>query len=161
MDKKRPATAEWSTAKLRRVDAPSAFRLTHTTPSGDLRYRSLNKDAFTVGWICALETELAASVAMLDEEFLDLPDISDDSNAYTLGRMGEHNIVLVCLPAGTTGTNAAAAAATNMIRSFPRIRFGLMVGIGGGAPDEPSNDPRNDIRLGDVVVSCPTVDSSK
>ncbi|KAL6831272.1 putative kinesin [Trichoderma sp. SZMC 28015] len=47
-----------------------------------------------------------------------------------------------------------------MMRSFPRIRFGLMVGIGGGAPDEPSNDPRNDIRLGDVVVSCPTVDSS-
>ncbi|OPB37494.1 hypothetical protein A0O28_0044060 [Trichoderma guizhouense] len=47
-----------------------------------------------------------------------------------------------------------------MMRSFPRIRFGLMVGIGGGAPGEPSNDPRNDIRLGDVVVSCPTVDSS-
>ncbi|UKZ46067.1 hypothetical protein TrVGV298_000264 [Trichoderma virens] len=46
-----------------------------------------------------------------------------------------------------------------MMRSFPNIRFGLMVGIGGGAPAKPSNNPRDDIRLGDVVVSCPTVDS--
>ncbi|PKK54199.1 hypothetical protein CI102_1003 [Trichoderma harzianum] len=160
MEKKRPATAEWSTAKLRRVDAPFAFPLTHTTPVAGFRPRSLNKDAFTVGWICALEAELAASVAMLDEEFRNLPEIPGDSNTYTLGRMGDHNIVMVCLPAGTTGTNAASMTATNMMRSFPKIRFGLMVGIGGGAPDEPSNDSRNDIRLGDVVVSCPTVDSS-
>ncbi|KAL7934069.1 putative kinesin [Trichoderma chlorosporum] len=46
-----------------------------------------------------------------------------------------------------------------MRRSFPNISFSLMVGIGGGAPGPPSNDSRNDIRLGDVVVSCPTVDS--
>ena len=37
-----------------------------------------------------------------------------------------------------------------MRRSFPSIRFGLMVGIGGGAPS-----PKHDIRFGDVVVSCP------
>src|SRR5271155_5783334 len=37
-----------------------------------------------------------------------------------------------------------------MLRSFPSIRFGLMVGIGGGAPS-----PKNDIRLGDVVISSP------
>ncbi|KAL6835271.1 putative kinesin [Trichoderma camerunense] len=47
-----------------------------------------------------------------------------------------------------------------MMRSFPNIRFGLMVGVGGGAPDMESDDPCNDIRLGDVVVSCPTVNSS-
>ncbi|KAL7915295.1 putative kinesin [Trichoderma velutinum] len=47
-----------------------------------------------------------------------------------------------------------------MMRSFPNIRFGLMVGIGGGAPSKPCDDSRDDIRLGDVVVSCPTVDSS-
>ncbi|KPA36758.1 hypothetical protein FLAG1_10456, partial [Fusarium langsethiae] len=35
-----------------------------------------------------------------------------------------------------------------MLRSFPNIRFGLMVGIGGGAPSA-----KHDIRLGDVVVS--------
>jgi nucleoside phosphorylase len=40
--------------------------------------------------------------------------------------------------------------ATDMLRSFTSIRFGLMVGIGGGAPS-----PKHDIRLGDVVVSSP------
>lgn len=98
---------------------------------------------------------------MLDEEYPNLPQLLGDSNTYTLGRIGEHNVVLACLPAGTTGTNAAATAATNMMRSFTNIRFGLMVGIGGGAPNKPCEDPRDDIRLGDVVVSCPTVDSSK
>ncbi|KAK4082913.1 uncharacterized protein Triagg1_1803 [Trichoderma aggressivum f. europaeum] len=158
MDERRLTNAE-PTAKRKRLDASSAFRPTQTTPGDGSRPCSLSKDAFTVGWICALEVELAASVAMLDEEFRDLSYIPGDSNTYTLGRIGEHNIVLVCLPAGTTGTNAAATTATNMMRSFPNIRFGLMVGIGGGAPGKPSDDPRDDIRLGDVVVSCPTVDS--
>lgn len=122
---------------------------------------SLTNESFTVGWICALAVELAASVAMLDEEFPSLPQAQGDSNTYTLGRIGQHNLVLACLPAGTTGTNAAAVTATNMPRSFPKIRFRLMVGIGGGAPSQPSDDPRKDIRLGDVVVSCPEGDSSK
>ena len=37
-----------------------------------------------------------------------------------------------------------------MLSGFPAVKFGLMVGIGGGIP---SDD--NDIRLGDVVVSKP------
>jgi hypothetical protein len=36
------------------------------------------------------------------------------------------------------------------MHSFPNIRIGLMVGIGGGAPS-----PKHDIRLGDIVVSAP------
>jgi nucleoside phosphorylase len=38
-----------------------------------------------------------------------------------------------------------------MLQTFEGIRFGLMVGIGGGVPSE-----ENDIRLGDIVVSKPT-----
>ncbi|KAK1249005.1 hypothetical protein MKX08_007225, partial [Trichoderma sp. CBMAI-0020] len=38
-----------------------------------------------------------------------------------------------------------------MMASFPSIKFGLMVGIGGGIPS-----PTHDIRLGDVVVSKPS-----
>jgi nucleoside phosphorylase len=37
-----------------------------------------------------------------------------------------------------------------MLHSFPSIRFGLMVGITGGAPSK-----KHDVRLGDVVVSSP------
>ncbi|KAM0637065.1 hypothetical protein ACHAQF_009107 [Verticillium nonalfalfae] len=38
-----------------------------------------------------------------------------------------------------------------MLRTFKSLRFGLMVGIGGGAPSS-----RHDIRLGDIVVSQPS-----
>ena len=65
---------------------------------------------YTVGWICALETELAASQAMLDEEHPDLLQAENDTNTYTLGRIGRHNIVVACLPSGTTGASAAAIA---------------------------------------------------
>lgn len=40
--------------------------------------------------------------------------------------------------------------AANMMHSFPNVRIGLLVGIGGGAPTLPTHD----IRLGDIVVSA-------
>ena len=116
---------------------------------------------YTVGWICALPTELAASQAMLDEEHTDLPQAENDINTYTLGEIGPHKVVLACLPSGTTGISAAATAAKDLLRSFPKVRFGLVVGVGGGAPRKPSEDPREDIRLGDIVVSNPEGDCGK
>jgi nucleoside phosphorylase len=92
---------------------------------------------------------------MLDKEHPDLPQAENDTNSYILGQIGPHNVVLACLPSGTTGISAAATAAKDLLRSFPKVRFGLMVGVGGGAPSNPSEDPRKDIRLGDVVVSMP------
>jgi nucleoside phosphorylase len=95
---------------------------------------------------------------MLDEEHPDLQAAENDTNTYTLGRIEQHNVVLACLPTGTTGISAAATAARDLLRSFPKVRFGLMVGVGGGAP---SNDPHQDIRLGDVVVSTPKGNDGK
>jgi nucleoside phosphorylase len=89
-------------------------------------------------------------MAMLDEEHPPLLRPLQDNNTYTLGRIGEHNVVIVCLPAGQMGNNSAATVASQMRYSFGAIRFGLMVGIGGGVPSE-----EHDIRLGDVVVSSP------
>lgn len=118
--------------------------------------RKLTHDAYTVGWVCVLRSELNASRALLDEEHERLPLAEKDDNSYLLGRMGEHDVVIAFPGSGTYGTNAAAQTATNLIRTFRNIRFGLMVGIGGGAPKRPDpNDPRNDIRLGDIVVSTP------
>ena len=118
---------------------------------------TLTHDDYTVGWICALPQELAASMTMLDsEKHPPLPAKSGDSNSYTLGRMGLHNVVMACLPTGQYGNNSAAVVATEMRRSFPKLRIGLMVGIGGGVPhhgDTPSDTV--DIRLGDVVVGKP------
>jgi MYXO-CTERM domain-containing protein len=111
---------------------------------------ALSHQDYTVGWICALSTELTAAMAMLDEEHLPLERHAQDSNTYTLGRIGEHNVVITCLPAGQVGNNPAAMVAAQMQYSFGAIRFGLMVGIGGGVPSE-----EHDIRLGDVVTSNP------
>lgn len=107
-------------------------------------------DVYGVGIICALPLEKAAVTAMLDEEHPRLRNKDGDDNDYTLGRVGQHNVAVACLPAGGTGKSSASAVATNMLRSFP-IKIGLMVGIGGGVPSKGV-----DIRLGDVVVSQPT-----
>jgi nucleoside phosphorylase len=114
--------------------------------------RQLRHADYTVGWICALPIELAAAQEMLDEEHDDLErDLDDnDENLYALGSIGGHNVAIVCLPAGRIGTNPAAAVAMQMRATFKGIRFGLMVGIGGGVPSA-----EMDIRLGDVVISQP------
>ena len=112
-------------------------------------------DQYTVGWIAALPIERAAATAMLDERH-DKPrgfiQHQADTNAYTWGRMGEHNVVIASLPAGVYGIASAATTASNLLSSLPQIRIGLLVGIGGGIA-RPDQD--RDIRLGDVVVSQP------
>ncbi|RYP45026.1 hypothetical protein DL768_008576 [Monosporascus sp. mg162] len=102
---------------------------------------------YTVGWVCALPKERTAAIAMLDQRHADLPKPPNDYNTYTLGSIGNHNIVIACLPKGKIGTTPAATVAIQMINTFTSIKFGLMVGIGGGIPPN--------VRLGDVVVSVP------
>jgi nucleoside phosphorylase len=109
----------------------------------------LPKEAYAIGIICALYKEKAAVEAMLDKEHPALAQRPEDTNSYTFGKIGEHNVVVACLPEGYQGKAAAAAVAIHMKHSFP-IKLGLMVGIGGGVP---SQIP--DVRLGDVVVSLP------
>lgn len=103
-----------------------------------------------MGWVCALSIELAAAKALLDERHENPTHDLNDDNVYCTGSIAGHNVVIVCLPAGRIGNNPAAAVATHMRTAFRNIRFGLMVGIGGGVPST-----RKDIRLGDVVVSEP------
>jgi nucleoside phosphorylase len=110
-------------------------------------------EEYQVGWVCALPKEMAAARAMLDEEHGPMPSQdAQDRNNYVLGHVHNHNVVIACLPAGVDGTNTAAIVATNMLRTFKGLRFGLMVGIGGGIPNL---DKGVDIRLGDVVVGQP------
>jgi nucleoside phosphorylase len=115
--------------------------------------RSLPIDQYQVGVICALPHEMTAVTAMLDEEDEPLKTKdAQDSNTYALGRMGQHNVVIACLPAGVYGTTAAASVAKDMLRTCSGLRFGLMVGIGGGIHNTQAG---RDIRLGDIVVSQP------
>ena len=116
---------------------------------------------------------MVATVAMLDEEYpvLLAADLQD-MNLYLFGKISNHNVVIACLPAETTGKVSAAIIAKDMLYNFPAVRFGLMVGIGGGAPyygtegndnvegsEEEEEDSKEDskdiqdVRLGDVVIS--------
>jgi nucleoside phosphorylase len=106
-----------------------------------------------VGLICALPIERAAAECMLDEIHISPPQQreSHDDNHYTFGQIGPHNVAVASLPTGMTGTTSAAKVANHMISSFESMKFGLLVGIGGGVPSKGA-----DIRLGDVVVSKPT-----
>ncbi|ETS77053.1 hypothetical protein PFICI_10927 [Pestalotiopsis fici W106-1] len=107
---------------------------------------------YTVAWICAIGTELVAAKQFLDETHDDADQLPDhDDNTYILGKIGRHNVVIVALPYGQYGLVSAAIIARDMAHSFPKLRFALMVGIGGGAPSR-----RHDIRLGDIVVSSPS-----
>ncbi|CAI7645715.1 unnamed protein product [Penicillium pancosmium] len=109
---------------------------------------------YTVGWVSALPIELAAAQEMLDEEHGD-PHYKTppEDTLYTFGRIGEHNVVITCLPAGEIGNSMAAVIATRMKATFTSIKFGLLVGVGGGIPRYEAN-----IRLGDVVISQPNGD---
>ncbi|VBB84475.1 Putative protein of unknown function [Podospora comata] len=120
------------------------------TSGANISQQGANSE-YTVGWICALTTESVAARAFLDEEYGGPEAVAQhDNNSYILGKIGSHNVVIAVLPDAEYGTTSAAAVARDMLHSFPNVRIGLMVGIGGGAPSL-----KRDIRLGDVVVSSP------
>jgi nucleoside phosphorylase len=115
------------------------------------QHRRLNHDDYTIAIICPMKTVQAPVIALLDETHQSLP-MRRDYNAYELGKMGQHNVVVVTMP--KIGNNAAAITVTQLLNDFRLVRFSLLVGVGGGIPDEDYEDEDlNDVRLGDVVVS--------
>jgi nucleoside phosphorylase len=115
----------------------------------------LRHEDYTVGWICPLEVEQTAACLMLDKEHDRLPQPHTDHNVYTLGNIEGHNVVIAGLH--QAGNCPAATVVTQMRTTFPNLRFGLLVGIGGGVPTETDDGM---IRLGDVVVSKPAGEHS-
>lgn len=113
--------------------------------------KRLSIESYLVGWICPLEIEQTAAMEMLDEEHESLPTSSRDTNVYHLGSINGHNIVIAGLPQACN--TSAATVITQMRMTFPNLRYGLLVGIGGGVPVRTDEGP---VRLGHVVVSKPT-----
>lgn len=116
-----------------------------------------SRDDYTVGIVCALPIEVAASKSMLEYTHAELPPDSAafDTHRYILGTVKGHNVVLAYPEPGVYGTSTSTAVVAKLRASFKRVRFALMVGIGGGVPDA-----KEDILLGDVVVSKPTANRS-
>lgn len=125
-----------------------------TTPPPPALKRSPPHVNFTIGWICVLQKEFRAALAILDETYdnVALARGEGDRNHYVLGRVGEHYVVINLPPSGWHGRIRASAIAHDMRSSFPRMRFVLIVGIAGAAPS-----PKEDIRLGDVVLGTQVV----
>jgi nucleoside phosphorylase len=116
---------------------------------------SLSHDDYTVAWICPLEVEQIAAIKMLDSEHKRLPQLPNDHNVYTLGSINGHNVVIAGLH--SPGNNPVAVVVTQIRNTFRHLRFGLLVGIGGGVP---TRTERGNIHLGHVVVSKPVGEHS-
>ena len=109
----------------------------------------MQPEEISIGIICPLPIEVAAMMQMLDERYSN-QQFPRDPNLYHLGRISEHNIVIAGLPDGLTGISSAATVAERLWVTFRLVKALLLVGIGGGVPTT-----KNDMRLGDVVVSRP------
>lgn len=107
---------------------------------------------FDVAIVCALKVESTAVEATFDDVYdaASYGRAPGDTNAYTLGRIGPHHVVLTYLP--SIGKAAAAIAASRLALSFVNIRVALLVGICGGVPFARNRNSPTGIVLGDVVI---------
>ncbi|KKP03038.1 hypothetical protein THAR02_04864 [Trichoderma harzianum] len=110
-----------------------------------------SRDQFHIAIICALPREADAVNLLFDEFWDDDGDpfgrANGDTNSYSTGRIGKHNVVLAILPG--MGTNNAASATASLRSSYSNLKLALLVGICGGVPRIEDED----VFLGDVVVS--------
>ncbi|KAH9204060.1 nucleoside phosphorylase domain-containing protein [Leptodontidium sp. 2 PMI_412] len=111
-----------------------------------------DRDGFEIAIICALQSEADAVDALFDKYWDEDGDrygkAPGDTNTYTTGAVGCHNVVLAHMPG--MGKGSAASVASNFRVSFGRIRLALVVGICGGVPFLVDGE---EILLGDVIIS--------
>jgi nucleoside phosphorylase len=113
--------------------------------------RPRDRKGFEIALICALPIESDAVEASFDEfweEDYTYGKAPGDQNTYTLGRIGNHNVVLAFMPGMGKGHSASVAASFRS--SFEGVKLGLVVGICGGVPRAEHGE---EILLGDVIIS--------
>ncbi|KAH7304549.1 hypothetical protein B0I35DRAFT_149874 [Stachybotrys elegans] len=120
--------------------------------------RKLRRADYHVAWIAPVsDLELLPSRLMLDEEH-EAPDYDTayDDNIYNCGTLAGHNVVIATCPPGMTGNVNAGRVTGSMFKTFTNLRMAVLVGIGGGIPRaHESDDPTENVHLGDVVVGWP------
>ena len=118
--------------------------------------RPISRDEFEIAIICALPLEYDAAALIFDELWDETGNIyrrsAGDTNNYTVGCIGEHNVVLTLLP--QMGKANGASVSSNLRSSFRNLELAFLVGICGGVPQTKAGD---EILLGDVVVSSTVV----
>jgi nucleoside phosphorylase len=121
----------------------------------------LDPDKYNIAWIAPLPIEAKAAICMLDKEHDGrFPWRTNSDYVFRAGEVCGHNVVIATLPAGQEyGTGSAASLASQVKTFFPKLQFGLLVGVAAGLP-KLSGDPIRDIRLGDILVALPEADSA-
>ncbi|KAG9256513.1 nucleoside phosphorylase domain-containing protein [Emericellopsis atlantica] len=125
---------------------------------------TMDVSVYTVAWLAPLEIESQAACHMLDEVHSHKqPPLADC--IYIGGSMAGHNVVIATFNYQQVyGTRNAGVMAYEVKRTFPNVKYGLLVGVAAGIPRHPQNGEspghNDDIRLGDVVVAY-SDDSSK
>lgn len=124
-----------------------------------------SRKAFTIAIICALALEFDAVEALMEVEYDKYSYQELNSNCYMEwfkpGRIGGHDVILVCLR--QMGGKCAASAAANLRQSFENIRLALLVGICGASPYNPKTSLppyKHEIILGDVIISDKVIESN-
>jgi nucleoside phosphorylase len=122
----------------------------------EVKQRAMSANTPRIAIITALKHEAAAVTKILSEP--QDAAVSGDPIAYEIGSIqhgsGKTIPVLHASIYGM-GTTDAAIVATNLKRSYPSIRYVLMVGIAGACPNP--NDAEKHVRLGDLVISTHVV----
>ncbi|KAF6844839.1 pfs domain-containing protein [Colletotrichum musicola] len=99
---------------------------------------------FEIAVVCALDLEYDAATLAFDEvDDDDLGKAPGDTNTYTTGRIGRHNVVMALLPG-----NAASVTAT-LRSSYTGRKLVFLTGVCGGVP---MPDSGTEVILGDVVI---------
>ncbi|KAI4850718.1 purine and uridine phosphorylase [Aureobasidium sp. EXF-8845] len=113
-----------------------------------------SRDDFRVAIICALPLEAAAVLDLFDQRYdkdgSKYGKQEGDTNSYSTGCIGRHDIVLAHMPG--IGIYSATSVALNIRLSFKEVNLALVVGVCGGAP------VKQPIILGDVVISNSVVE---
>lgn len=114
---------------------------------------------FHVAIICALSIEHDAVEDIFDRFWEDeerapvmIQKAPNDTNVYTTGKIGQHNVVVAHM--ANYGISSSAGVAANLRHTFPAVRVAFIVGVCGGVPKNKSDN----IFLGDVIISTGIVE---
>lgn len=118
--------------------------------------RPASRKDFEIAIICALPREMKA-VELVVDNFWDEIDqnsfgqVAGDKNTYQSARIGKFKVLLVTL--ANIGKVEASAAAQCLATSYLNISLVILAGVCGGVPFSDFRGKREEIFLGDVVIS--------
>ena len=90
----------------------------------------MDRQVYTIKWICIVKTKYVTTYEFLDEEYLSFFRLLlYNSNSYIVGCIGDHYVVITCLPKDRYGIVSVVTVTKDIFRSFESIHIELMMKI--------------------------------